>query len=186
MITLLHNAVRKFGTFFAPPGIICMLTVGDSDWCRVPNWQIGAREDCVETAVDIAPKRDNLLQQLLAILNSDILLQRSTQLSDDDIPPSVVLTLSVLSASLSQSRRLPSSSSYEYLLLLRFSAQRQVLCTTTLLSALSFFSYLFPFTVFPLIQAGSQIQAGGLTDCLCSNRSRVSNRSWGLTANSLP
>jgi len=52
----------------------------------VLNGQLGAREDCVETAVDIAPKRDNMLQQLLTILNTDSLPQPL----DDGMPLSVL------------------------------------------------------------------------------------------------
>jgi len=52
--------------------------------------QIGEREDCPETAVDIAPKRDTLLQQLLTLLNTDNLPQPQAPLADDDTAPLVV------------------------------------------------------------------------------------------------
>jgi len=73
--------------------------------CGVLNSQLGEREDCVETAVDIAPKRDNMLQQLLTILNTDSSPQPSTPLSDDDTAPSVA-PLHLLSVSLSISTAL--------------------------------------------------------------------------------
>jgi len=60
--------------------------------CCVLMWrvQLGEREDCVETSVDIAPKRDNMLQQLLNILNTESLPQATTtRLTVDDTQPSV-------------------------------------------------------------------------------------------------
>jgi len=51
--------------------------------------QLGEREDCPETTVDIAPKRDNLLHQLLTILNTDTIPQPQAPLIDEDKAPSV-------------------------------------------------------------------------------------------------
>jgi len=59
---------------------------------------LGEREDCAETAVDIAPKRDNLLQQLLTILNTDIEFPLHAPPVDDVAPTSVIVSqISVLS-----------------------------------------------------------------------------------------
>jgi len=49
--------------------------------------QLGEREDCPETAIDIAPKRDNMLEQLLTILNTDNIPQPQVSLADDNTTP---------------------------------------------------------------------------------------------------